>query len=237
MQGKADEIIQSIQSGLIVSLRHDEETSLGPIEYAKALVPAVLAGGCVGLRIEGPETIRAVRSMTKLPIVGYKHGTYEDGSDLITPALEDIAELLDAGADVIAVDATARKRSSGELGGSFLQHAKEEYNVPIWADCSTYEDSVHAASVGADFVATTLAGYTASTASVDAVTPDYKLIKRLSQSLMVPVIAEGRIWRPEDASNALKAGAHAVVVGTAITRPSVLTKMFAAAMKSSVSRR
>jgi putative N-acetylmannosamine-6-phosphate epimerase len=43
------------------------------------------------------------------------------------------------------------------------------------------------------------------------------------------VIAEGRIWTPEEAREALRRGAHAVVVGTAITRPIEIVRRFARA--------
>jgi N-acylglucosamine-6-phosphate 2-epimerase len=47
----------------------------------------------------------------------------------------------------------------------------------------------------------------------------------------VPVVAEGRITTPGEARAALDAGAWAVVVGGAITRPQLITARFAAALR------
>jgi putative N-acetylmannosamine-6-phosphate epimerase len=44
-----------------------------------------------------------------------------------------------------------------------------------------------------------------------------------------PVVAEGRFGSPEEVAEALRLGAHAVVVGTAITRPIDIVRRFAAA--------
>ena len=48
----------------------------------------------------------------------------------------------------------------------------------------------------------------------------------------VPVIAEGRIQTPAQVRAALDAGAYAVIVGTAITRPELITRRFVAATQS-----
>ena len=160
-------------------------------------------------------------------------GTYNDGSDLITESFERIDQLFTAGADIVAIDTTKRKRPDGDDGFIFFEKARKKYSKPLWADIATFREGVRAAEIGADFVATTLAGYTPGTVAEDYNTPDYMLIDELSTSLTIPVVAEGRIWTPESASRALSLGASSVVVGTAITRPRVVTQMFVEALKKS----
>jgi N-acylglucosamine-6-phosphate 2-epimerase len=48
-----------------------------------------------------------------------------------------------------------------------------------------------------------------------------------------PVIMEGKIWRPEEVSRAFQLGAYAVVVGSAITRPQLITRRFVQAVPKS----
>ena len=96
------------------------------------------------------------------------------------------------------------------------------------ADCSTLDEGIAAAAAGADLVGTTLSGYTAYTSKQPG--PDLDLVARLATAVDVPVVAEGRIHTPAQAAQALRAGAWAVVVGTAITHPSTITGWFASAM-------
>ena len=50
--------------------------------------------------------------------------------------------------------------------------------------------------------------------------------RKLANELGATVIAEGGIWEPWQLKKALDSGAHAAVVGTAITRPHEITKRF-----------
>lgn len=221
-----EEIITSLQGGLIVSCHADEFEDEPQFSAFKYFVRSAIAGGAVGLRIEGPDRIRSIRSLTNLPIVGFVHGTYENGSPLITPALDDISALVEAGADIVAVDSTKRKRPGDTDGFLFFEQARKRCDIPLWADVASFREGVRAAEMGADVIATTLAGYTPSTSTDDFRTPDYQLIRELASSLTHPVIAEGRVWSPADAVRCLSLGAHAVVVGSAITRPRIITQMF-----------
>ena len=82
-----------------------------------------------------------------------------------------------------------------------------------------------AAEWGADYVATTLSGYTEATQpKPDA--PDLALLEALAKRLEVPVVAEGRYNTPERVAEAFARGAHAVVVGTMITNPREITRRF-----------
>ena len=103
------------------------------------------------------------------------------------------------------------------------------------ADISTLDEGIKAAEMGFDLIATTLWGYTSATQVRSGETvPNFNLIGDLRKELNedIPVIAEGRIWTPEAALKALDHGAFAVVVGSAITRPTLITRQFAEALKS-----
>ena len=142
----------------------------------------------------------------------------------ITPGLKEVRELIDADADVIAFDGTQRQRPDGSnLKGIIdLIHSA---NKLAMADISTYEEGINAANLGADIISTTLAGYTIeSENSLD--TPDFDLLEKLVKNINKPIFLEGRVWYPEEVKKAFQLGAHAVVIGSAITRPHLITKRF-----------
>ncbi|MBR9978464.1 MAG: putative N-acetylmannosamine-6-phosphate 2-epimerase [Bacteroidetes bacterium] len=216
--------------GLIVSCHIDMEQHASMRDMLAYYVDIADRGGAAGLRIEGVEHVRRMRARTQLPIIGFTMGNYEDGSPLITPGLADVQALFDAGADVVAIDGTKRKRPDGTDGFQFFEQIRRRVSKTLWVDVATFREGICAAESGADLIATTLAGYTPGTAVDDYRRPEFKLIHELADALTIPVIAEGRIWTPESAAKAIELGAHAVVVGSAITRPLVITEMFVNAL-------
>ncbi len=225
-------MISGLKNGLIVSCQAEDDDPFDSPEYIAAFAHAAEMGGAVGIRCEGYEKIKAVRERVKLPIIGLIKGRYADEWVLVTPDFGDVERIVKAGADVVALDVTDRIRPNRLSGFDFLYELRKRFDIPLLADVSTFKEGIKAAELGADMVATTLSGHTPYTADKDAMLPDYDLIAELSSSLDVPVIAEGRIWTPSDAIKALESGAYAVVVGTAITRPRVITKMFVEAIRS-----
>jgi N-acylglucosamine-6-phosphate 2-epimerase len=151
---------------------------------------------------------------------------------LITPDVGDAENIIEAGADIIALDVTRRLRPNGMDGFQFLDLIRKRYDVPLIADVSTYEEGVRAADLVADIVATTLSGYTQYTEEIADEFPDFNLIERLASEIRIPVIAEGRIWSPSEAAHAMKCGAYAIVVGSAITRPRIITQRFVETIKN-----
>ena len=225
------EILTRLQHGLIVSCHVDDDEQDGTQDLLAYFARAAERGGAAGLRIEGVEHIRRIRPLTRLPIIGFVKGSYEDGSPLITPSAEDAEAVLAAGADIVAVDGSKRKRNDGTDGFIFFEQLRKRITAPLWADVATFREGIRAAEIGADVVATTLAGYTPGTTAMDYRTPDFALIHELSTALTIPVIAEGRIWEPDTAAKAMSLGAHAVVVGSAITRPQLVTEVFVNALR------
>lgn len=225
------EIVTRLAHGLIVSCHIDEEEGGRMPDLLSYFAGAAERGGAAGLRVEGVEHVRRLRPLTRLPIIGFVEGSFEDGSPLITPTAADVEALLAAGADIVAVDGTKRKRADGTDGFLFFEQLRKRITAPLWADVATFREGIRAAESGADVVATTLAGYTPGTVAKDYRTPDFTLIRELAGALTIPVIAEGRIWDPDTAAQAISLGAHAVVVGSAITRPHVVTEVFVNAVR------
>jgi glucokinase-like ROK family protein len=189
---------------------------------------AAVDGGAAGIRANGPEEIKAIREAVSVPIIGIFKIRQDDQKVLITPSFEAAQQLVDAGADLIALDCTCRGRRLGAL--ERLRRIKEELRVPVLADIATTDEAIQAAKAGADAVLSTLRGYTAETSYVHAFEPSF--IAQLVRAVQVPVIAEGRIQAPQQVHAALDAGAFAVVVGTAITRPEWITRRFVSALKT-----
>lgn len=222
-----------LPSGLIVSCQAEGESPFNAPEFIVAFAKAAELGGAVGVRIRGIENVRAVKASVRLPIIGITKSEFPNGDVLITGTLEDVEALIRAGADIVALDGTQRKRPGGLDGAAMISEIKKRFSVTLMADISTFEEGIESARVGADFVGTTLSGYTSYTQGHKRDEPDFELIEQLSTKLPRRVIAEGRIWTPEQAAEAMKRGASAVVVGSAITRPIDIVRRFVRSIEES----
>jgi len=225
--------MRHIPPGLVVSCQAEPGSPFYGEEFIRAFAQAAVLGGAGAVRLCGVAHVQAVRSQVTVPIIGLTKHQYPDGSVLITETMQDVLDLIHAGADVIAVDATTRQRPWGMSGTEFVRQLKQELGaVPILADVDTLDAGIEAAVAGADYIATTLSGYTPATANRDPSAPDLTLIQQLTQAVAIPVIAEGRIRTPHQARQALDAGAYGVVVGSAITRPVEITRWFVEALQA-----
>jgi len=218
-------ILKNIKGGLIVSCQPDEVGLFSGVDFMVEFARSAELGGAVGIRTEGFENIKAIKNAVKLPVIGLIKRKNFDGTVNITPDFEAVEKIIEAGADIIAIEAT-RERFD------FFREVRNNFkNFLLMADVSTYEEGVKSAELGADIVATTLAGYTPYTRnSFNKYEPDFKLVERLADALDVPVIAEGRIWTVEHVRRMFDLGAYAVVVGTAITRPRLIVQRFVEAI-------
>ena len=192
------------------------------------MAEAAEAGGAAAIRAEGLRDISEIRKAVSIPIIGLIKLKSENTPVVITPLLENIYQLLEAGADLIAVDATLRKRVDGMLGNDFVAQAKA-VGAQVLADIDDLESAIAAEKSGAVAVLTTLAGYTNRAVPEF---PDIDLVKSCSSHCAVPVIAEGRYNSPELVSKAFEAGAWSVCVGSAITDPWLSTKRFVKAINN-----
>lgn len=219
--------LDRLRNGLIVSCQAAPGSPLANRGLMSYMAEAAEAGGAVAIRAEGLRDIAEVKKAVSIPIVGLIKLKSESTPIVITPLLENVHALLEAGVDLIAVDATLRKRIDGTLGNEFVAQAKA-IGAQVVADIDNLDSAIAAEKSGAVAVFTTLSGYT-----IGAVPefPDIDLVKSCSINCSVPVIAEGRINTPELANQAFKAGAWSVCVGSAITDPWLSTKRFINGMK------
>ncbi|WFN60270.1 N-acetylmannosamine-6-phosphate 2-epimerase [Synechococcus sp. CCFWC 502] len=208
----------ALQGRLIVSVQAPQGSPMRDPSVIAAMAEASLANGAVGVRLESPEHIGAVRQ--RCPgalIVGLWKRVYPDSSVYITPGWEEVRAVWAAGADIVAIDATARFRPGGEDLASLIERSQRDLGAPLMADADSLENGLSAAACGCQWVGTTLFGYTESTA--DQRPPAWELLPLLRQQLPpeTALICEGGISSADQAARALAAGADSVVVGTAIT--------------------
>jgi N-acylglucosamine-6-phosphate 2-epimerase len=222
--------LERMRGGLVVSVQAAPESPLAAPEHLAAIARAVEAGGAVGIRTEGVAAIAAIREAVRVPVIGLVKRRAGGTDVYITPTVEDALAVVEAGADLIAVDATERPRADGVTGPQLVAAASAEVPGRIVADVDSLTAGRAAAEAGPAAVATTLSGYTGTTNAQAATTgPDVDLVAELAREIDVPVLAEGRYATERDVAAAFAAGAFAVVVGTAITDPGALTRRLAAA--------
>lgn len=222
-------LLAKIKGGLVVSCQAQPDEPLFGSETMVKMAHAALEGGAVGIRANTPADVAAIRrALPEVPLIGlYKYDL--PGYEVrITPTLATAQELAEAGCDIIALDATTRPRPEGGDLGRFIRLVQQATGLPVLADISTLEEGLAAEAAGAELLSTTLSGYTAYSPQQEE--PDLALVAQLAGRAKIPVLAEGRISTPAQAHAALAAGAYAVVVGGAITRPQWITRQFVKAL-------
>lgn len=227
-------LVASLRGGLIVSCQAPQDSPVYGPRFMAAFAKAAERGGAVGLRINGPADIRAARRLSSLPIIGIYKQQEVGWPVYITPSLVAARQVVRAGANIVALDATHRGRQSGQTPEALIKTVQDTLGVPVMADIDSLDEAIAAARAGADIVATTMAGYTPARPATDG--PDLELLRTLADAVDTPVVCEGRVRSPEDVAAAFTAGAFAVVVGTAITNPVALTQAFVRATLLDLSR-
>lgn len=217
--------IQPLRGKLIVSCQPVPDGPFDTVESVVAYARMAHASGAAGLRIEGQANVAAVAKASPLPVIGLIKRDLDDSAVRITPFLEDVAALCDAGAAIVAVDATDRPRPVPSA--ALIAEIKRRGHLAM-ADISTEAEARAALAAGADIVGTTMSGYTSDAPTPKG--PDLALVTACA-ALGAPVVAEGRYNSPELAAAAIRAGADTVVVGSAITRPEHITEWFRAAVE------
>lgn len=227
MKVQIDELLHTIHHSIIVSCQalpseplYCEEMSLMPF-----LAKAAAQAGCKCIRTSSVRDVAGIKEMTGLPVIGLIKKVYEGYDSYITPTMKEIDELVAAESDVVALDCTLRRRGDDASINDFIYSIRQKYpDIALMADISTYEEGINAFRCGVNMVGTTLSGYTPYSPQLPG--PDYELVERLSKDLPIPVIGEGKIHTPEQARKMLNTGAHAIVIGGAITRPLEIARRF-----------
>ncbi|OMF22079.1 N-acetylmannosamine-6-phosphate 2-epimerase [Paenibacillus sp. FSL H8-0548] len=214
------------KKGLIVSCQAYPGDPLFGEEMMVRMSIAAVQGGAIGIRSNGAADIKAIKKAVNVPVIGLLKRKIEGSEIYITPELEDVQTILEAGADIVALDVTDREDRYSKV--KVLIDYIHQAGAQVMADISIAEEAIKAEQLGADYVSTTLSGYTPY--SLQQEEPDLELVEALKKVLKVSLIAEGKIWSADDAVLALSSGADYVVVGSAITRPEMVTKRFTAQM-------
>ncbi len=219
--------IEKLKNQIIISVQAMPDEPLYKEECLTAMMKSVINGGAKALRLAGSRDIKNAKKLFNVPVIGLTKPDKlpENWKEIvyITPSLKEVNELIDANADIIAVDATLRPRPKETLNE--ILNAIKSSDKFAMADISTFEEGVKARELGFDVISTTLSGYTTySNQNIEG--PDFNLLKSLSNELDCPIILEGRIWTVEEVNMAFDLGAYSVVIGSAVTRPQLITKRF-----------
>ena len=218
---------------LIVSCQALPEEPLHSSYIMGRMAAAAKEGGAAGIRANTKEDITEIKKNVDLPIIGIVKRDYADSEVYITPTMREIEELMAVGPEIIALDATSSLRPQGKTLEEFYQEVRSAYpSQLLMADCSTVEEALHADRMGFDFIGTTLVGYTKQSRGQKIESDDFAIIKEIMRSVSHEVIAEGNINTPEKVRRVMDLGVYSVVVGSAITRPQIITKQFVEALKN-----
>lgn len=221
------EILNKLKNQVIISVQAMKGEPLYEEAAINAMMKSVINGGAKGLRLAGERDIKNAKHFFNVPVIGltkpdklpenWKSVVY------ITPALKEIKEVINAGADIVATDATQRMRPKESLE-EIIKYIKISNRLAM-ADISTLEEGIKARELGFDIISTTLSGYTQNSVNNND-EPDFQLLEQLVKKLDCPVFLEGRIWEPNQVDKAFGLGAYSVVIGSAVTRPQLITKRF-----------
>lgn len=212
-----------LHQGIIVSCQPVVDGPMDIDDIVVAMALAALDGGGTGVRIEGARRVAMVRARANAPLIGLIKRDLEDSDVRITPLIADVEALADAGADIIAIDATDRRRPC-DFADQVIR--AKELGCFVMADCASLTDGRAAYALGCEIIGTTLSGYTGG---VEPVEPDLDLVEMMSDEGFC-VMAEGRIRNPLQARSAIERGAWCVAVGSAITRQEHITGWFVEAI-------
>lgn len=223
-----NERIKQLEGKLIVSCQALPHEPLHSSFIMGRMALAAKEGGASGIRANTKEDIAEIKSQVDLPVIGIVKRDYENCSVYITPTMKEIDELMEVKPEIIAMDATTDRRPGGVTLDEFFAQVRKQYpNQLFMADCSTVEEALHVDELGFDFIGTTMVGYTKQSRHLKIEENDFEVLRKIVAKVKHPVIAEGNINTPEKAKRVIELGAFAVVVGSIITRPQLITKSFA----------
>lgn len=221
-------MLNRIKGKVIVSCQAMPSEPLYLEKCMVAMMKSVVKGGAGGLRVAGARDVKNAKNLFDVPVIGLTKPDIIPSNwqeiVYITPTIKEVIELYEAGADIIAFDGTMRERPEGAKLEDIIKYINLHKRISM-ADISTLEEGQNAEKLGARILSTTLSGYTQFSQNRGN-GPDFELLEQLVKNTNLPVVLEGRIWTPEEVTRAFELGAHCVVIGSAITRPQLITKRF-----------
>ena len=225
--------IRALKGKLIVSCQALPQEPLHSSFIMGRMARAAKEGGAAGIRANTKEDIKEIQEVTGLPVIGIVKRDYPDSAVYITPTMKEIEELMEVKPEIIAIDATGALRPGNVTLADFFHQIKEKYQEQkLMADCSTIEEAFFADELGFDFIGTTMVGYTPQSRGMKIEANDFEILRTILKKVKHPVIAEGNVNSPEKAKRVIELGSYAVVVGSSITRPQLITKGYAEAVDS-----
>lgn len=225
--------IRTLKGKLIVSCQALPQEPLHSSFIMGRMARAAKEGGAAGIRANTKEDIKEIQEVTGLPVIGIVKRDYPDSAVYITPTMKEIEELMEVKPEIIAIDATGALRPGNVTLADFFHQIKEKYpEQKLMADCSTIEEAFFADELGFDFIGTTMVGYTPQSRGMKIEANDFEILRTILKKVKHPVIAEGNVNSPEKAKRVIELGSYAVVVGSSITRPQLITKGYAEAVDS-----
>ncbi|MDO5649359.1 MAG: N-acetylmannosamine-6-phosphate 2-epimerase [Gallicola sp.] len=220
---KKNNIFKDLKHQLIVSCQADEKNPLYCEESSimKSMAKAAEQAGAKAVCAEGVTDVAHIKEIIDLPVIGLIKKTYSDSAVELTLTLDEVDQLVEAGADMIVIDGTEQKHGEGKKLKAFVKEIREKHgDIPLIANVSNVDEGVTAEKAGVDLVSTD----TAHDENSDEV--NYDLIKKLRKNIKLPIIAVGKIQTPKQAKKACEYGAFSVIVGDAITNPERIAKRF-----------
>lgn len=214
-----------LKQGLIISCNRLGNEPFTADDMLLLFARAGLDGGAAGIRAEGAPLVSLIKQNLPTTVIGWCASTYDDGRMRVSGSFQEVESLLHAGADIIAIDGTFRRRD-GMSGPQYVEAVRQRFNCPLLVDVSTYAEGIACADYGADGISTYLSGGTLDTSYYDSETPDFNIVRTLTRELTIPVIADGRILIPKFAKDLLLDGAWSVVIEAAVTKPKIITGWF-----------
>ena len=225
--------IRALKGKLLVSCQALPQEPLHSSFIMGRMARAAKEGGAAGIRANTKEDIKEIQEVTGLPVIGIVKRDYPDSAVYITPTMKEIEELMEVKPEIIAIDATGALRPGNVTLADFFHQIKEKYpEQKLMADCSTIEEAFFADELGFDFIGTTMVGYTPQSRGMKIEANDFEILRTILKKVKHPVIAEGNVNSPEKAKRVIELGSYAVVVGSSITRPQLITKGYAEAVDS-----
>lgn len=219
--------VEQLEGRLVVSCQALPHEPLHSSFIMGRMALAAKEGGAAGIRANTKEDIQEIRSLVDLPVIGIVKRDYDGSKVYITPTMKEVDELMEAGPEIIAVDATGELRPGNVTLDEFFLQVKRKYPKQLlMADCSTVDEAIHADELGFDFIGTTMVGYTEQSKGDRIEENDFEILRRVIAQVKGRVIAEGNINTPRKVKRVIELGAYSVVVGSAITRPQLITRSF-----------
>lgn len=220
-------MLNQIKGKLIVSCQALEDEPLHSDFIMGKMALAAARGGASAIRANSVVDIKAIKQEVSLPVIGILKRDYPGSDVYITATMGEVDELMAAAPEMIALDATCHQRPDGQTLAQMVTAIRARYpQLLLMADVATLEEGRHADQLGFDCIGTTLHGYTAETQGHKLYDNDFAFLRSVLEAVKKPVIAEGNVNTPQMAARCLQLGAHAVVVGGAITRPQQITERF-----------